>query len=213
MKTTSSLTFMAVLLAWSSPTLAVFVTVDHQNADECDLLAVPSLVDELGLPTVFPSDEIIDASDGFTNEVACPDSFTPFGVPNTLVEITNLTPTPFDNLWYVADPESRSSNVDGFVNDEEAFKIDAVGLNQPLVFESGAADGVFSPGETWRLIVDNYSNSFGLPASLLASPGKVGGLSGGDDVSAASVIGTRIPEPAPLLTVLSALAPGATRRR
>ena len=48
------------------------------------------------------------------------------GVPNSLVEITNLTATPFDNLWYVADPETRFSNVDGFVNDQEAFKIDAV---------------------------------------------------------------------------------------
>lgn len=213
MRTFTSLLTLAAACAVTAPAPAVFITVDHQNADECDLLAVPSLVDELGLVGVFPDDEIIDAKDSFTDQIACPDSYTPFGVPNTLVEITNLTPTPFDSLWYVADPQTRFSNVDGFVNGEEAFKIDAVGLNRPLVSESGVADGVFSPGETWQFVIDNYSNTLSLPAANLVSPGAVGGLSGGDTVSSGSIIATPIPEPATCLLALSALAMSRSRRR
>lgn len=208
----SSLLFVAALVP-ATPAAAVFLTVDHVNADPCDFLAVPNLVDELGLVGVFPNDEIIDVIDNFTDQIACPGSFTPLGVPNTLVEITNLTPTSFDNLWYVADPETRFSNVDGFVNGEEAFKIDAIGLNQPLVFESGIADGVFSPGETWRFIVDNYSNTNSLPAANLISPGKVGGLSGGDSASSASIIATRVPEPTTCLTAIVGLAAAMTARK
>lgn len=200
-------------LLMASPAMAVFIQVDHQNLDECDPLFVPTLVDELGLPGVFPDDEIIDADSNFTNEIACPGTYQDLGVPNTLVRITNLTPTPFDNLWYVADPQTRFSNVDGLVNGEEAFKIDDKGLNTPLIAESGVADGVFSPGETWTFVVDNYSNSLGLPASSFLSPGAVGALSGADDVSSASIIATPIPEPATLLLAAATVAAASLARR
>lgn len=213
MKAIHSVMTLLAVFALAAPASAVFVQVDHVNADECDFLAVPKIVDELGIPGVFPDDEIIDAEATFTNEIACPDSYQDFGVPNSLVVITNLTPTTFDNLWYVADPQTRFSNVDGFVNGEEAFKIDTVGLNRPLVFESATADGLFEPGETWHFVVDNYSNTLSLPPSALLSPGRVGALSGGDDVSSASIIATRVPEPAAGVLLLFGLAAGFSRGR
>lgn len=212
MKTTYPILSALVTFAISTQASAIFVSVDHMNADPCDILSVPKIVDELGAPGVFPDDEIISSDASFTDEIACPDSYTNFGVPNSLVTITNLTPTTFNNLWYVADPQTRFSNVDGFVNGEEAFKIDDVGLNTPLVSESIAANGLFEPGETWEFIVDNYSNTLGLPPSAFFSPGRVGAISGADQASSASIIATRIPEPASLLIVALGLFGFATRR-
>lgn len=212
MKTLYPILTASIVLAISTSASAIFVSVDHQNADECDLLLVPKIVDELGIPGVFPDDEIIASDAGFTDEIACPDSYQNFGVPNSLVTITNLTPTAFNNLWYVADPQTRFSNVDGFVNGEEAFKIDAVGLNTPLLSESIAADGIFEPGETWEFVVDNYSNTLSLPPSAFFSPGAVGTLSGSDQASSASIIATRVPEPAAAIVVAATLVGLALRR-
>lgn len=213
MKALATALSVATALAFAAPASAVFLKVEHVNLDECDDLIVPVDVDELGLIGVFPTDEQIEAGASFTDEIACPGSYLPNGIPNTLVTIVNLTPTYFDNLWYVADPETRFTNVDGLVNGEEAFKIDTVGLNRPLVSESLTPNGIFEPGETWQFIVDNYSNINGLPASALLSPGAVGVTSGGDTISSASIIATRVPEPTACLLVLTGLAVWGRRRR
>ena len=58
-------------------------------------------------------------------------------------------------LWYVADPETTITNFDGLIGNvglfdaEEAFRIDSVGINRPLVFESLVYNDLFEPGETW----------------------------------------------------------------
>ena len=75
MKQLSSALALVVALLVTAPASAVFVTVEHVNADPCDVLSVPSLVDELGLVGVFPDDEIIDVKDNFTDMIACPDSY------------------------------------------------------------------------------------------------------------------------------------------
>lgn len=82
-----------------------------------------------------------------------------------------------------------------------AFKIDSVGGNTPLVFESIAVDGIFAPGETWIFVIDDYVNTGGLAASLFGSFG-VGNSSAGGPSSSGSIIAVRVPEPGTLVLLL-----------
>ena len=125
--------------------------------------------------------------------------------------MTNLTDRYFYNVAYVKDPETSITNDDLLlINGQEAFLIDYAGINVPLVYESIHADAVFEPGETWKFVIQNYSNSLGLAASALASYdsvhnlGRVGDQSAGDLDSSGSII---VPEPATLsLLTLGGLA-------
>ena len=167
-------------------------------------------------PNLFPPDETIDADATVTQNIACPGSAVP-GVANQIVRIYNFTGRDFGDLWYVSDPETTLTNVDGLVNSQDAFKIDAVGLNRPLVSESIAANGIFEVGETWSFIIDGYANSLGLGAADFRSVGLVGNASGGDTVSSGSIIGVPlvVPEPATwaLLGMGIAGVVGFVRRR
>ena len=81
----------------------------------------------------------------------------------------------------------------------EAFRIDTVGVNTPLVSESITSDGIFEPGEIWSFIIDDYLNFGGLPAHLLDSVG-VASLSGGEPPSTGSIIAfAAVPELGTLL--------------
>jgi len=100
-----------------------------------------------------------------------------------MVEITNLTPDFWTDVWYVTDPETTITNFDGFVNGEQAFKIDSFGANTPLFFESLAGDGVFEPGERWTFLIDDYFNTLAIPPSLMDSFGVPSG-----SVSSGSII-------------------------
>ena len=198
-----------VLLFFPGILLAVPTLVVHADVPNCDPLFVPHEVHELGIApafTPFPT-ELISAADTFTDLSACPASDDPLA-PNALVVITNMTPIAWKDLWYVADipldgaAGTIISNFDGFVDAAgpafdpgEAFKIDAVGVNVPLVFESIAFDGIFAPGETWHFIIDDYFNFAGLPASLLDSIG-VASASAGGPPSSGSIIAVPVPEPA-----------------
>ena len=182
------------------PAAAVPVLVEHVDLPICDPLSVPVMVDELGLPPPigpFPPDEAISAVDEPTNLTACtlaPSVDNP-AFPNTLVTMTNLTDFDFKDVWYVADPETFISNEDGLVNGSFAFKIDSVGANTPLVFESMIFDDIFMAGEIWVFIIQDYLNFLGLPASDFLSAGMVGRDSPGGP-SSGSIIA--IPEPSTL---------------
>jgi hypothetical protein len=183
---------LLVALALAAPALAVPVTVTHQNLAPCDFLLVPDAVDELGL--VFPVDERI--SSAFHDELDQPACIpTNQAIVDQIVDITNLTTRSFNELWYVADPETTITNVDGLVNGEEAFRIDSVGVNVPLIAEiGGALPGIFEPGETWRFILQDYSNTaFVSPAML----GSIGVPSPVSTISSGSIIA--IPEPGTIL--------------
>ena len=183
-----------------STALAVFQVVQSTDTPHCDVLMPLTLVDELGLPAVFPFGERIDAVFFPTQQAACPSHDNPT-VPNVIVQITNLNPFTFFDLHYVADPFTPGtigtsiSNEDGLVNAGQAFRIDTVGLNRPLLGESMVNDGLFAPGETWRFIIDDYQNTAGLPASAFLSIG-VGAASLGPP-STGSIIAL-VPEPASL---------------
>lgn len=143
----------------------------------CDSLPLAVLSHELGTQPAFPVDELIDAVAGLTDLMSCPPTLQPQW-PNVMVQMTNLTPTTWTDVYFVADPHFTITNFDGMVNGGQAFRIDNVGVNRPLVFESMAPDGVFQSGETWNFIVQNWQPLVGAPAlpPLFGSIG-VGGAS------------------------------------
>ena len=201
-----------IAVAWLSalPAVAMPTTVTSSDTGLCDVLVVPSEVDELG-DWLLPPDERIGALERplFSPVAACPSSLL---FPDLVVMITNFTSTAFRDLWYVAEPETSLTNEDGLVNGLRAFKIDAVGINLPLIFESAAVDGIFAPGETWHFIIDDYINSLGLSPAALGQVGvpvfPLGKYSSG------SIIAVPIPEPASAgLLGLGLLALSVARRR
>lgn len=154
---------------------AVPLFVDSVDDPNCDPLLVPELVDEIGLPVGgFPPGELLASADvGFEGPVCFPSDV---GLPDPIVSITNLNAVAFTEVWYVADPETSITNYDGLVAAFGgpyllAFRIDTVGINTPLLFESFAPDGVWSPGETWDFVIQDYANAFGLLPSALGSIG------------------------------------------
>jgi hypothetical protein len=213
---------VAILLLFPALTLAIPTEVVSIETPECDPLLVPHLVHELGLGPPFPPEELITAVATFTNDSACPAEDDP-EIPNALVVMTNLSPIDWAHVWYVADPFGATggigttiSNVDGLVDSVPAsipglaFKIDMVGDNTPLVFESIAVDGTFESGETWHFIIDDYVNTGGLPPSLFDSIG-VAGLSAGGPPSSGSIIAVPVPEPGTFALLLVGIALLAVR--
>ena len=74
-------------------------------------------------------------------------------------------------------------------------RIDWVGVNTPLVYESMVVDNVFQAGETWEFIIQDYTNQLGGPPTPFDSVG-IAGLSGGWPPSTGSIIGSPVPVPA-----------------
>lgn len=192
------------------------------RTDGCDAHGPRLAFEELGTGPLFPSDERIEAVSTFTQQPACPMEDDP-AMPNILVVMTNLTPITWRDLFYVGDLETTFSNIDGIASTDEvpppgalatlAFRIDSVGMNRPLVFESGAVDGFFAPGETWHFIIQDYTNTLGLPASLMSSLDFSGG-SVGDLDSSGSIVQFLVPAPGTAgLLLTSAGLMGARRRR
>lgn len=194
----------------ASNVFGMVTTVTHVDIPNCcDFLSVPTTVDELG-EVVFPANETITATDTPSLIVACPSQFNN-QIASEQVSITNLTGRSFNHLWYVADPETTITNKDGLVNGQHAFKIDSIGLNQNLVFESINANGLFEPGEQWDFVIDGYFNTFGLPPSQMQSIG-VGTFSVGDSDSTGSIIAAPVPEPTSGVLAAVALATLFSRR-
>ncbi len=77
-----------------------------------------------------------------------------------------------------------------------AFRIDAVGLNTPLVYESLSNDGVFENHETWTFVIQDFVGANGRPATPFRSLGIASLSTGGFDGSTGSIIA--VPEPGTL---------------
>jgi hypothetical protein len=161
-------------------------------------------MEELGVG--FPTDELIAAQDlGVTQYIPCPVDYSGAGIANVLVDIRNLSGRAWTELYYVADPNTSLSNMDEYVGQVGtigfglAFRIDAVGSNTPLVFESMTADGIFEINESWTFVIQEYSHPT-LSASALGSLGVAGASNGSDPLSSGSIVA--IPEPASAMMIL-----------
>lgn len=164
-------------LITTSNAQAVPVVVDSgQFGNPCDNNFAQGAADELGLFPGFPADERISTGTENTSQSACvtPNVTDNPVLINQLVTIKNETQIDFFKVWYVSDLETGLTNVDSLINGEEAFLIDNIGVNKPLIFEDKIVDNIFQAGETWRFIIQDYSNTAGLPASALGSAGLVG---------------------------------------
>jgi len=185
----------------SQQAFAIETAVTHSDVENCDFLSVPLDVHELGNGAAagifpFPPDEEIIAMDVVgVPGAACPGSSPP---PSSsgIVAITNIVSPPraFVDVWYVADPETTITNIDGTINGADAFRIDSpdsfggCGSNCPLIFESLTPDGIFEPGETWHFVIDSYFSIFFLPPDIIASIGVPSGDDSDEDVSSGSII-------------------------
>ena len=204
---------LAVALLVAPSVQAVWQDVQFSETPRQDILPDGWLhVDELGWGTVkggpFPTDEEIDTRYITTEFNPCP-ADKQQGI-NYEIEMTNLTPYDFDEVWYVADPDTFITNDDGLVNSSRAFEIDKYGANKPLVFESGTIPDVFESGETWKFVVQDWFNPVVIIPDNFDSIG-VGSVSGGWPPSTGSIIA--IPEPGTLsLLALGGLAALMRRR-
>ncbi|MDQ7013815.1 MAG: PEP-CTERM sorting domain-containing protein [Planctomycetota bacterium] len=197
---TTIVSFSLALFAGS--VLANPVDGEYFDAPDCDNHGNLRAFEELGEGPLFPQDELISTISTLTNQPACVATDDP-NMPNALVEMTNLTGAYWDNLFYVGDPETSLSNVDGLAFSYAApgdvglaFRIDTLGVNRSLVFESMASDGIFEPGETWAFIIQDYSNALGLPPSFGSLD--FAGASFGDSISSGSIVQFAVPAPGSL---------------
>lgn len=173
---------------------AVLTEVSYEDGPQ-DPLWVPEWVHELG--TSFPADEKITVGATFDDRISCLENYIVNGQRNWMVSMINNTDRSWLHLWYVADKwDTFLTNDDGLINGGLAFKIDNVGVNKPLVYESMTPDGIFEPGEEWHFLVQNYNNFYLAGPAGFGSIG-VGSDSYGDMVSSASIIA--IPAPGAIL--------------
>ena len=203
--------FAGALVFLAEAALAMPVNVFPTDFPNCDPLGLTATnadgsvwVDELGT-SGFPADETILAQAGPAQAIACPSSQISNNGTQVMLRITNITGVDFSNLWYVSDPETSITNADGQIDQQAAFKIDAVGVNTPLISESFSTGlpGVFENGEVWTFVIDHYFNSSGTGPEVLTSVGLVGIFSGNSagvaNESSGSIIGTVVPEPSTAL--------------
>lgn len=192
MRKTACLVVLAAL--WAVPAQAVPTIAPYAELPPCDAHAI-TLTHELGNPPAagaFPPDEAI-ASTSTVNQFQGCTTATAGGL-DWIVFITNLTPTSWVDLFFVADGDKTFGNVDGSILGGLAFRIDDVGINVPLLAESMTADLIFEPGEMWTFYVLDWDPAAnGGPPHLMGSIG-VGGFSVGDPSSTASIVARPLPQ-------------------
>lgn len=171
------LTSLCLLMVLVLPVLAAPVNVYSVDGPQ-DPLFLQGWVEEFGDEDYFPADEQIISQWWETSETACTaEPYDNPDIPNVMVEIANLTNKTVP-LYYVGNTRwehgefdylTTFSNYDGFIGNAGgddagyAFKIDYVGVNQPLVCESMNWDNLFEPGETWWFIIQDYVNIIDMP--------------------------------------------------
>jgi hypothetical protein len=204
-----ALTGLMLAIALQAGAVSTAVTA-VDTAGDCDPLVVPTTVDELGFAPAFPVGERLGTFiPTVQRKIAC--ALTD-NVPqqNAIVSIVNQQSVAYTDVWYVAEPETLLSNADGLINGMLAFKIDRVGSNVTLDFESGAADGIFSPGERWTFIIQDYVNTLGLPSNAFTEIGVPSSVVLGK-TSSGSIIA--VPEPATAALIALGVVALASARR
>ncbi len=221
----ASTALAGLLLVCAGSANAVPVNGLYLEDPRCDAQPNQNLGHEIGETTAFPIDErILVVVSPALSYVCVGDD----GAPNDFtVQMTNLSPYAYVDLFFVADDGMFVGNSDGTVVDligapgitADAFKIDGTvtpGVNSNLFGESGAVNEIFEPGETWRFMVTNVVFPASVPPVLVFdSVGGFAGSSTGFPPSTASILGSQIvPEPsAGLLLGLGVALLGFARRR
>ena len=188
------------------PTVAPYV--EHPFCDAHAITLSHELGNPAGLGGLFPLGEAIASVATVVPAGGCGPSSIAFD--DYLVSITNLSPTSWVDLFFVADigmpplvPVAPYNNVDGTILGGAAFKIDTIGLNTPLVSESiFPADGIFAPTETWGFLVLDWDDGLnGGPPMFFTSIGVGEGSVGGEPLSNASIVARplQVPEPSSIL--------------
>lgn len=195
-------------LAANARPVDVFTTSDIRQDDW--VLEGPA--HELGVG--FPANQLI------TSVNLGPVAFDPCPVDkeeglNFQIQIQNLTGYDWTDVYYVADPETMLTNVDELMGEVGfsawlAFKIDNVGLNQPLVSESMIVDNIFQAGEIWEFVIQDYSNALGGPPEAFDSIG-IASASTGWTPSTGSIVA--VPEPATAMMLVFGAGVGIFVRR
>ena len=205
---------ICVMLGLASSVVAYPVEVYTFNVDPIqDDWELDGWVDELG-ENNFPGDELIDSWEAqWQGHIPCPSEYGGEGAVQ--VAMQNNSGRTFRELYYVSDPETNLTNVDEWVGQvgssvtEESFRIDRVGENTPLVYESMPLNPAFEPGEIWEFVIQEYSNTLGVSGDNLQSLG-IAGFSAGNVSSSGSII---TPEPGTIgLLLLGGLALRRRRR-
>ncbi len=162
-------------IAWAMP-VEVYSVDGPQDA-----LSLDGWVDELGNKPAFPDDEWVTSEEvAWGGHIPCPADYEGNGCVQ--VRMTNMTDRALADLYYVADgtptaPVTSISNYDGWIGNpsmsdaREAFRIDAVGVNTPLVNESMTADGILEPGESWEFVLQDYAHVRGASPAAFGSTG------------------------------------------
>jgi len=213
-KTLTVLVAGVALLGFVSPAVSEPVEVYTEQDPIQDDWFLDGWVDELGNQPAFPTEEWITSQQvTWEGHIPCPSEYQGGGAVQ--VSITNMTGRDWPDLYYVSDPETNLTNIDEWVGQvgdpipEEAFKIDSVGVNTPLVWESFAANDIFEVGETWWFVIQEYGNTLGGPPHHFNSVG-IASFSAGWPPSTGSII---TPEPATLTAlVIGGLLMGRRRR-
>ena len=197
---TKRLIYFCTLIALGQGSQSVFAVpisleIAVNPAGGCDPVVVPSNMHELGVPATFPANESIGVAVVQTDLSACPADDNA-QVPNWRVSISNFTGTAWTDLFFVeAGPAKHSNHDDQLINVANAFRIDAVGNNQPLILESLNPNGIFDVGEVWNFIVQDYQYLpvFQQPGNF-NTPGLVGVMDPQD-----SIVARQVPEPSTFL--------------
>lgn len=176
------------LVMTAVPAGATIVVITAVDLPGCDVLSIPSLplAEELGNTETFPEGEWITHSSSLSTQTVCD---TPLIDPlngviddllisNRRITIENLQTFDIPDLFYVVGgasnqiPAATFGNYDGMVNGAFAMKIDSIGVNRPLIYESLIWDGIFQTGETWQFVVQDYVGQG--TGGAFFSPGIVG---------------------------------------
>lgn len=172
----------------------------YDDLPNCDTQGPRVAREELGTGPLFPQDELISAVATATQITACPASDDPTML-NVLMSITNLSGRSWTDLFYVADPDTTFSNYDGYGVSATApgvsglaARIDSTGFNRVLLAESMTANGVFEVGETWEIILQDWSHPAGFGADMMGSL-DFAGASFGDPFSTGSIVQFLVPAP------------------
>jgi len=211
---------VAALALVASAAVAEEVSVYTVPDDVQDDWVLDGTVEELGNQPNFPTEEWIGSDEvSWGDHIPCPSEYQA-QLPNRQVLITNRTGRDFPHVYYVADPQTGLTNWDEMVGQRpylitgKAFKIDNLGENTPLVYESIAYDNVFQAGETWEFVIQEYSNAT-VPPVGPAAFGSVGiangsGIGPAVTLSSGSII---TPEPTTMSLLLVAGLLAVRRRR